>query len=652
MKSKTSFFNKTLFLNLLRRFWPIFAVYLAVWIIIEPVALGNMLQYAQYSRGYTADPLAQTMGFANTVLSMGLYGGVIMSGIFAGLVAMAAFSYLYSSRSVSMICALPIKREGVFLSVFVSGLSTLLMANLVILLITLAVTAAYGMLAAVGGYVLQCFAMVCLSNIFFFGFASLCASLTGSILVLPLVYAVLNFTAVVVESLVKTVMGMFIYGIRPGSPETFLWLSPPVRLFTTDTVKTVSAQTAQGIYYTSDVYYSGWLTLGLYAVAGLAFAVLAMLLIKRRRMESAGDVVAIRPLKPVFKYCLSVGCALVLGLLIYSIVFSYSEFHGVKAMFYMLLFMLVGAFVGYFAAEMLLQKTFRVFKRATWLRFGVTGLVIAALMLCGEFDLYGIEKKLPAADQVQGVSVNVDGENVLLETPENIAAVIAAHGDIITHKLINEAWEPDGIHSTSYVGLVYTYHNGKTLERSYSIDPQGSNDIYALNDILNTKEAVDYRKRLGLPVTINTISDAFIEYYDIAEMQYRTIELSPRAAVELYQDCILPDIESGALGKVWLVPDEDYRSNVYDCTFRLSLEERQADLSYNSDYFYTTLTAQATRTRAWLDANVEGLELATMGESEALQKRENPYSYPMDKAQAEYAKEYGYSSSSDILYID
>ncbi len=651
MKSKTSFFNKTLFLNLLRRFWPIFAAYLVIWIIIEPVVLGNMLQYAHYSRDYASDPLALTMNFGSTVLNMGLYGGVIMSGIFAALVAMAAFSYLYSARSVSMICALPIKREGVFLSVFVSGLSTLLAVNLIILLISLAVTAAYGMLAAVGAYVLQCFAMVCLANIFFFGFASFCASLTGSILVLPLVYAVLNFTAAVVEFLVRAVMGMFIYGIRPGSSETLLWLSPPIKLLSTDTVNTVSAQTAQGVYYTSDVLYEGWLSLGLYAVAGLVFAVLAMLLVKRRRMESAGDVVAIRPLKPVFKYCLSTGCALVLGLLIYTIVFSYSEFYGLKGMLYMLLFMLFGAFIGYFAAEMLLQKTFRVFKRANWLRFGVTGLILAALMLCGEFDLYGIEKKLPDPAGVQGVSVSVDGESVLLEAPENIAAVIGAHGSMISNKAINEAWKPDGIHSSSYVNLLYTYHDGKTLERSYTIDTQGSDDITILNEILNSKEAINYRKSLSLPVTIDTISDAFIEYFDLAQMQYRTIELSPRAAVELYQDCIVPDIEAGALGKVWLVADEDYYSTVYDCTFRLSLDERQADRTYTSDYFYTTLTVKATQTRAWLEANVEGLELATMGESSEKQMREYPESYYANE-KAEYAKEYGYPSSSENIYID
>ena len=49
-----------------------------------------------------------------------------------------------------------------------------------------------------------------------------------------------------------------------------------------------------------------------FAVIALA-AVIALLLHRFRRMESAGDVIAIRHLKPVFLYCFTVGCSLVLG---------------------------------------------------------------------------------------------------------------------------------------------------------------------------------------------------------------------------------------------------------------------------------------------------------------------------------------------------
>ena len=43
MKSKTSFFSRTLFLSQLKRFWPIYAAYLAAVTVALPVALNAQL---------------------------------------------------------------------------------------------------------------------------------------------------------------------------------------------------------------------------------------------------------------------------------------------------------------------------------------------------------------------------------------------------------------------------------------------------------------------------------------------------------------------------------------------------------------------------------------------------------------------------------
>ena len=194
MKSKTSYFNLALFSNLLKRYWPIFAGYFVVWLIILPIALTNMIQYwQQMPLEYGSDIRILVPNIGQQVLSVGLYGGVIMSGVFGMLISMAAFSSLYNARSVSMMCSLPIKREGIFLSVFTSGLFAMFAINLIIFLITLGVEAAFGVLAMGSGYALQWLAMVCMLNLFFFGFASLVASFTGHILVLPVIYIILNF---------------------------------------------------------------------------------------------------------------------------------------------------------------------------------------------------------------------------------------------------------------------------------------------------------------------------------------------------------------------------------------------------------------------------------------------------------------------------
>lgn len=615
MKSKTSYFNRTLFLNLLKRNWPIFAAYLIVWLIIMPISLANTIQYNALTLASTSDIRVFVAAAGHHILSAGLYGGVIMSGVFGILIAMAAFNYLYNARSVSTMCSLPIKREGVFLSVFTSGLTAMFAINVIVFLITLCVEAAYGMLALGVGYALSWLAMVCLTNLFFFGFSALCASFTGNVFTLPLVYVVLNFTAYVVELLVKTVMRLFIYGVSARGADTFMTFSPPVYLYLHTSVESILEPLGNGSYNEIGCWYNGWLALIVYAAAGIAFAVLAMVIIRHRRMEAAGDVVALKPLKPVFKYCLSVGCALVLGIVIYETVFSsVTTLYGVEAMLFMLLFMLFGAFVGYFAAEMLTQKTLHVFSGKNWLGMGVTALLIIALMVGGEYDVFGIERKLPDANEVKGVSIQCSGEPVLLEEPENIKAAIKLQSDIISHKDLNEAYTGNYNEAYNYVSFVYTYENGKTFSRDYNIYTSASKDVYTLNDLMNVKEAVDYRKDLSIPVNVGTIADAYVNYFDKVENAYKTEELSAEKAYQLYNECILPDIDDGTLGKIWLVTDDNYYANVYDCTINLSVEKRLSDDNYKSDYFYTTLTLNSARTTKWLSDNL-GLEPCTMGES-------------------------------------
>ncbi|NCB73184.1 MAG: hypothetical protein EOM51_00355 [Clostridia bacterium] len=633
MKSKTSYFNRALFLNLLKRYWPIFAGYCLIWIIVLPIALANRLQYEAASMANHFDLRVLAAIGGDQILRVGIYGGTLMSGVFAIFIAMAAFSYLYNARSVSMMCSLPIKRESVFLSVFTSGLVSMLVINIAVFLISLAVVAASGVFAAGLIYLLQWLAMVSMLNLFFFGFAALVASLTGNTLVLPIIYVILNFTVYVVEMLIKTVMSMFIYGISMTGSSTLAAFSPPVALLTSSNFERILEDPTDYNSAFIGAAYNGWGTLAVYALVGLTFAALALLLIKHRRMETAGDVVAVRPLKPIFKYCLSVGCALVLGLLIFSTVFSNSPLFGIKSMLFMLLFMILGAFIGYFAAEMLMQKTLRVFSARNWLKMGIAALIISAFMLGGEFDVYGIESKVPQFDKVQSVEISVSGENVTFEQAENIEAALSLHRDIISHKDVNESCIGNYEMAVNNVTINYTYKNGKILTRGYNIYKDVSDDIYTLNDLMNSKEAVEYRKNLSVPVSVDTIADAYISYFDRELETYNNVELSPAQAYELYTQCIIPDIDDGTLGKVWLITDDSYYDGVYDCTINFSIEKRIDDNEYKSAYFYTTLTLNAERTKEWISKNY-GLSLSTMGESAK-------YMYYESDSKA-YAEKYGY----------
>jgi len=619
MKSKTSYFNRTLFFNLLRRYWPIFAGYLITWLIVLPVALGNSVSLAITQNTFT-DIRYLIADAAQQVLNDGIYGGVIMTGIFGLLIAMAAFSYLYSSRSVSMICSLPIKREGVFLSVFTSGLLWMLLSNVIVFLVTMGVESAYGVLET--SYLLQWLAMVCMMNLFFFGFAALCASFTGHLAVLPTVYIVLNFTAYVVESIAKSVMSTFIYGASSNASSVFSSLSPAVNIIGKTKIDGVLETVADGSAYAIGYNYNGWLILAIYAAVGIVFTALAMIIIKHRRMETAGDVVAVRPLKPIFKYCLTFGCALVLGAGIYLSVFHGNSVNGIQSSLYILLFMLFGGFIGYFAAEMLIQKTLHVFAGRKWIGFGVTVLILAAIVFSGKYDVLGYERRLPDINDVKGVSISCNGDNVLLEKAGNIQSAMSLHSDIISHKEANEQCYGDYKLNSYNVKLVYTLTNGKTLERAYNVYYPATNDILTLTDLMNVKEAVDNRKEVKIPVNHNTMSDTFLSYFDKVSASYQNVQLTEAQAYELYTQCIVPDFDDGTMGKVWFVTDDNYYKTVYDCTVNITFSQRVKAKQYNNDYFTTTLTASGKRTTEWVKEHF-ALDICTMGESRDIMNSQN-----------------------------
>ncbi len=86
------------------------------------------------------------------------------------------------------------------------------------------------------------------------------------------------------------------------------------------------------------------------------------MIFRRRRMESAGDVVAVRCMRPVFKYGVTVCSALCGGLLLYTVLFALFESRS-ASVFIMILSMIIFAFIGYFGAKMLLEKKLPRFPR-------------------------------------------------------------------------------------------------------------------------------------------------------------------------------------------------------------------------------------------------------------------------------------------------
>lgn len=595
MQSKTSLFNKGLFRSVITRFWPLWVIYFLALFIITPMSVFSVTPDSYY---------IVASGLLNNIW----HAGALISFIMAAATAMCVFGFLYNTRHAGMIASLPIKRETVFISVSTAGYVMMLWADALIFIITLLIELSAGVVAL--SQLWSWLGIIVLFNTAFYGFAVFCAMLTGNLVVLPLVYTVLQLTVVAVETLVRCLLSTFVFGMSTQG-YSLAALSPIARILTVAPLTDDSyayygpAEAVSSASLTAD----SWSLLIIYGLSGVVFAVFAFLLYRKRKMETATDVVAIGVLKPVFKYCLCFGCSLVAGVGLYSIIFSIN--YSNNAYLIVGLFMILGAFIGYFAAEMLIKKTLRVFTfrcRGLYIALGIIVVMVAAFRI----DVFGFENKLPNPEEVESVYV-FSNESVSLQNPENIAMVVDLHRDILESKELHGKLPTNA--SIQWVNITYNLKNGGAIDREYRLnvseeaDGSPSAPLIKLQNIFNTAEGTVYRKRVDVDVIEQNINYANICYYNPATDRYESLNITDQQAVELYNQCIVPDMAEGGLGKVWLVPDEEYYSTVYRVSIDIDLQDRSTlidgNFSYYYDYFSTTLTSKAVRTYAWILENTD-----------------------------------------------
>ena len=375
MKSKTSFFNRGIAKNLLHRCWPLWAGYLILLLLILPFMLRQTVQntYGYIGMIPVLDSTAAGMGEEMMVVSFGV----------SILTAMAMFSYLYNVRSCGMMNALPVTRTTMFFTAWLTGLLPLLLCDLLAAALCLPFVAAKELSLWVLGTLLG---VMVLSKLCFYGFASLCAMLTGSLIILPLVYAVLSFTAYVAEYASRFVLSRVLFGLNPEHI-VLSWLSPLVEMIQRYTHLTYGVG--------EELTVRGLGAVAIYGGAGLLLTLAAWLLYRRRQMETATDTVAIPVLKPVFKYCMAYGCGVLLAAFVQAEILR-NSLMGLHAAAATAGLVLLGSLFGFFAAEMLIRKTVWVFRGnwRGWLIFAAAAMLVIGAC---EFDLFGWEKSLTTA---------------------------------------------------------------------------------------------------------------------------------------------------------------------------------------------------------------------------------------------------------------
>ncbi len=455
MKSRISFFDKAVLRKDITRFAPLWAIYLIGGLLVMLTGLADL------SPTSAANDLASTIGPFS-----------IINLIYAALCAQLLFGDLFNTRHCNALHALPLRRETWFTSHVLSGLMFSLVPHAVgvVLMMTM-----LGELWFVG--LLWLLGMV-LEYLFFFGLAVFSVFCTGNRFAMAAVYGILNFASLIAYWFITTIYEPLLYGVS-FPDELFRMFSPVIQMCVNQEMilfkwKENGSEWARTWQYQG--LGEGWWYLAICAVIGVSLLAVSLLLYRRRKLECAGDFIAVKPLEPIFAvvFTVSVGCV----------------FAVVEQMFTndYLLFLCVGLVIGWFVSQMLLQRTVKVFKGKTFLRLAILLLALGASILLTWLDPLGVTRWVPEPHQVAAVEIDTgsqinlyDNEYLKMTAREDIQKIITAHKEIL------EVSGESGRKRT--VSIRYTLKDGHKISRTYTVCT-GTKEWNILQSIYNTPESI------------------------------------------------------------------------------------------------------------------------------------------------------------------
>jgi len=490
MKSKTSFFDKSTLRLDLTRFSPVWGLYTAALVSILLLVAGDRL---------TSLDAAQTMAdFLDVAVTVNFF--------YALIAAQALFGYLYDSRLCGGLHALPMTRGCHFRTHVLSGLLFSLVPNVIAALISLPLVkegwavSAWWLLAVSGQY------------LFFFGFAVLCCFCAGNRVGGAACYVLGNFLASLLYWIADSLFRPLMYGVNL-SFEPFSLFCPVIRLTQEEAIEVTSRNALPVTANVKDVSLSDYLNPGyvldkiipqgdyfLYlavcAAIGLLLLFAAYRLYRRRALECAGELLAVKSLHPVFLilFTLATGCFLQL---------LCSTFLGPNRGYFPLF---IGIIVGYFACRMLMERQVKVFRLKTLPPLAaITTLMLAGLVLTS-LDAFHVTRRIPETEEIESVEFTPIGE---WGTGMTLTDRSAIEDFREIHSCQVKMWEqwrkdqglggllnttgllPTGGSYTLRTDILYTFKDGSTLVRTYSVP------VMATPDEIHEAAAVD-----GEPETV------------------------------------------------------------------------------------------------------------------------------------------------------
>lgn len=388
------------------------------------------------------------------------------------LLPLFLFHFMQSKQSSDLIHSLPVKREKIFHQYTISGW---VMLNIPVVIIAAIVFLQWSMMDLSVAFSVNKIFIWLGVTVLFNTILYMCTIFIGMITGISIVQGILTyiflFLPVGLFILVTYNLKYFLYGF----PDSYLlgkkieYLSPLTML--------------DGMQNSINLP-----VLLIYGVISVVLYFISKILYAKRKTESVSQAMIFPVLKPVLKFGMTLCCALLAA--------GYFGEYSNQSEVWLFFGYFFGSFVGYAFAEMLLQKTWRVFQNLKgYLYYGGVLLVVIGFL---QLDVTNYEEKVPAIDEIK--SVHLSNSPYLYLQPEefsgiykpfylsekrNIQLVHDLHEKIVSNKKMEDVQSPTS--DTAF--FVYELKNGKKLVREYIINKEDYTDYYS-----SIHESVEFKE--------------------------------------------------------------------------------------------------------------------------------------------------------------
>lgn len=434
MKSRTSLFNATVLKKDITRFAPVWGLYTIFMLLFVFLAWESEAAGARFA--VNAPVIMRLMGVVNIC--------------YAGLCAILLFGDLFKTRMCNALHAMPLRREGWFLTHLAAGMLFCVVPNVLGSLVAAALLQEYCYAAFLW------LGLMLLQYLFFFGVGAFSVMCAGNALGAVAMYGIINFFSMLALWLGKVVYEPFLFGITLNG-DGFMQYSPVVMFSGTGYVD-ITYDNIKEVAEFNGFIPGSWGYLFIAAGVGLLLMGLAVLIYRKRKLENAGDFMAVKPAEPVFLAIYT----LCIAALMYFVANQISP----SAEYF---FLAIGLAIGFFTGRMLLEKKANVFRKGNFLAFGALAAVFAVSVGLTRLDPVGITRYIPEADQVKQVSISpytsdyyIENQGVVLTEQEDIQAITQLHATALGQRLM---------YGEMPLSIRYEMKSGTVVERQYFVAP-------------------------------------------------------------------------------------------------------------------------------------------------------------------------------------